>query len=119
MRFKLDENLPVTAAILLTELGHDAMTVIDQSLSGVADRNLLDICDHEARALITLDLDFSDIRTYPPHEHAGIVVLRPRSQDKDHLLKMLQRITPFFESEILKGRLWIIDDQKMRIRGGS
>lgn len=117
MRFKLDENLPVAGSKVLAELGHDTMTVIDQSLSGEADQSLLTICDLESRTLITLDLDFSDIRTYPPNEHAGIVVLRPRSQDKDHLIKMLQRIAPFFDFEILKGRLWIVDDNKIRIRG--
>jgi hypothetical protein len=34
MKFKVDENLPVEAAVLLREAGHDAATVHDQNLRG-------------------------------------------------------------------------------------
>jgi hypothetical protein len=30
MRFKLDENMPLGAAELLTQTGHDALTIHDQ-----------------------------------------------------------------------------------------
>jgi hypothetical protein len=33
---------------------------------------------------VTLDLDFANIRAYPPGKHAGIVVLRLKHQDKIH-----------------------------------
>jgi predicted nuclease of predicted toxin-antitoxin system len=33
-------------------------------------------CTHEGRILLTLDLDFSDIRAYLPEEFPGILVLR-------------------------------------------
>ena len=62
MPFKVDENLPVELAELLSYLGHDAKTVNDQRLQGVNDRVLLERCDNEKRTLVTLDIDFSDIR---------------------------------------------------------
>jgi uncharacterized protein DUF5615 len=34
MKFKIDENLPIEAAALLREAGHDALTVHDQNLRG-------------------------------------------------------------------------------------
>jgi hypothetical protein len=34
VRFKTDENLPIEAATLLRQHGHDALTVSDQSLAG-------------------------------------------------------------------------------------
>ena len=37
-------------------------------------------CRTEGRILITLDLDFSDIRAYPPGTYPGIWVLRPPKQ---------------------------------------
>jgi predicted nuclease of predicted toxin-antitoxin system len=66
MKFKLDENLPIEASIMLREAGHDSLTVLDQKMGGKTDNEIIQICSQEHRALITLDLDFADIKTYPP-----------------------------------------------------
>jgi predicted nuclease of predicted toxin-antitoxin system len=60
MKFKIDENLPVEAAVLLREAGHDALTVHEEGLRGALDPKLREACAAEARAPITFDLDFSD-----------------------------------------------------------
>ncbi len=78
MKFKLDENLPVEVAALFREAGHDALTILDQQMGGQADDKIIRICKKERSALITLDLDFSDIKSYPPSEHYGIFVLRTK-----------------------------------------
>lgn len=117
MKFKLDENLPIDGATLLSDLGHDAMTVIDQSLSGESDDRLIKICTSEDRVLITLDLDFADIRNYPPNNYSGIIVLRPQSQSKPHVLSLLLSIASLLVPEDLRKRLWIVDEHKVRIRG--
>ena len=69
MRFKIDENLPVEAADLLQAAGHEATTIHDEHLVGQPDPNVAQVCRDECRALVTLDLDFSDIRTYPSMRH--------------------------------------------------
>ena len=84
MRFKVDENLPVELADLLREASHDAATVLEQQLAGAMDADVASVCQHEARALITLDTDFADIRAYPPEKYAGLIVLRLRRQDKPY-----------------------------------
>ena len=66
MRFKIDENLPVEVADLLRANMHDAMTIFDKHMIGELDPKVASVCKSEERAIITLDLDFSDIRTYPP-----------------------------------------------------
>ena len=65
VRFKLDENFPKDAGALLRDAGHDVETVLDERLGGNPDAKVLDACQTENRVLITLDLDFSDIRLYP------------------------------------------------------
>ena len=74
MLFKVDENLPEEIAGLLAGFGHEAKTVNDQLLQGAEDSVLIEECDRENRIIITLDTDFSDIRTYPPWEHEGIII---------------------------------------------
>jgi predicted nuclease of predicted toxin-antitoxin system len=115
--FKADENLPIEIAALLRSMGHDALTVVEQKLQGEADPRIIDICRQEERILLTLDLDFADVRTYPPQQCPGIIVLRVRYQDKPHLIAVLQRILPLFEKEQVAQRLWIVDESQVRIRG--
>ena len=76
MQFKLDENLGTRGLKELREAGYDVMTVREQQLCGHPDSQVIDICTAEKRCLITLDTDFADTLTYPPENHAGIVLLR-------------------------------------------
>ena len=66
LKFKLDENLPAETVDLLAQAGFDAATVHGQRLTGEADQKIASACQLEQRVLITLDLDFGDIRAYPP-----------------------------------------------------
>ena len=80
MKFKLDENLPVSSAAILTSGGHDVDTVADEGLIGVPDRDVVAAATAAGRILISLDRGLGDIRAYPPGSHAGIVVLRLTDQ---------------------------------------
>jgi predicted nuclease of predicted toxin-antitoxin system len=117
LKFKVDENLPTEAAELLAEAGHDAVTVKDQHMAGQPDANVAAVCRREERVVVTLDLDFADIRAYPPADYAGIVVLRLTLLDKFHVLSVLQRLLPVLEREPLAGKLWIVEETSVRIRG--
>jgi len=116
MKFKVDENLPVEAADLLREAGYDAMTVVEEHLSGRTDPDLASICQQENRALVTLDTDFADIRTYPPRQFHGLIVLRLRRQDKPHVLEILSRLMGLFSTEQLARHLWIVEEDRVRVR---
>jgi len=120
MRFKVDENLPIDVAELLRGNGHDAMTIFDQQMVGEPDPQVASVCNAEERALVTLDLDFSDIRTYPPRAYPGIIILRPRTQLKPDVLALLDKLLPLLiGGEPLAGNLWIVQENGIRIREGS
>jgi predicted nuclease of predicted toxin-antitoxin system len=119
MRFKIDENLPPEAAVLLRDNGHDADTVLDEALGGSPDPTVAATCKAEQRILVTLDLDFADILQYPPLDYPGIIVLRPARQDRDTVMAIIPRILELLRTEIIAKRLWIMDDTKTRIRGES
>jgi predicted nuclease of predicted toxin-antitoxin system len=116
MRFKIDENLPVALAEMLIHEGHDAFTVNQQRMQGSKDDDLILVCKKEKRALITLDTDFSDIRRYPPKEYYGIIVLRSVNQSKVNMLYLIGKVFPKLKTEKVIGELWIVEDDKIRIR---
>lgn len=116
MRFKIDENLPIEVAELLRQDGYDAATVWEQELGGCHDPEIAAVCRRERRALITLDKDFADIRTYPPGEYDGLIVLRTIHQDKTNVLALIARLLPMLKHQVLMRRLWIVDEQQVRIR---
>lgn len=116
MKFKVDENLPIEVTDLLQKAGHDALSVVDQNLGGKADKIISRVCQEESRVIVTLDLDFADIRSYPPSEFAGIVVLRLKNQDKFAVTAVVEDLLKVLENESLEKRLWIVDEQRIRIR---
>lgn len=115
-RFKLDENLPAELADLLRAAGHEVATAREQGLGGEPDTRVAEVCRSERRVLLTLDLDFGDIRSYPPARYAGLIVLRPARQDKPSVLRVVERILPLLEAEPPAGHLWVVDEQSARIR---
>jgi len=72
--------MPLALAELLRFHGHDCSTVSEEHLSGVEDSVVVEKATKEDRLLMTFDLDFGDIRSYPIEKHAGVVVFRLRSQ---------------------------------------
>lgn len=117
MKFKIDENLPVEAAELLRQAGHDAITVPEQHLGGCADSDVALVCQQERRILVTLDMDFADIRAYPPRQYPGLLVLRLKRQDKPQVLETLRRLVQVLPREPLERHLWIVEEERIRIRG--
>lgn len=116
MKFKIDENLPSEFAAILHGAGFEADTVADEKLSGAADALLAQHVRTSHRVLITLDMDFANIHSYPPVSHAGIVVLRPRSQDKMTLLSLLQILIPALLKSSPDHQLWIVEEDRIRYR---
>jgi predicted nuclease of predicted toxin-antitoxin system len=115
IRAKVDENLPEEFAAALRRAGHDACSVREQNMGGSPDADLAATCLREGRALFTLDLDFAGIRAYPPADYSGLVVLRVRSQARAHVLEVLQSLLSVLPDETLPGRLWIVEDGRVRI----
>jgi hypothetical protein len=54
----------------------------DENLVGCDDEGIAARVRREIRVLLTLDLDFANIRAYPPDQYSGVIVPRLKSQDK-------------------------------------
>ncbi|MDE0449112.1 MAG: DUF5615 family PIN-like protein [Spirochaetaceae bacterium] len=116
VKIKIDENLPGTTAEVLRAAGHNVTTAIEEGLGGAGDPRLAAVCQAEGRAIVTLDRGLGDIRAYPPPEYHGIVVLRPRNQDIDTIVALTRRLISLLKTLSLAESLWIVDEQRVRIR---
>jgi len=105
MKFKVDENLPVEVAFLFRDAGFEADTVYDEKIGGEADALIFDRCKQERMVLITLDLDFSDIRNYSPHTHQGIIVLKLKNQSKSKIIQHIKKVISIIKHEKVQGCL--------------
>ena len=66
--------------------------------------------------LVTLDLDFSDLRAYPIGTHCGIVVLRPLDDSRAATHATLTTLLSAGELDGLRGALAIVTHDLIRIR---
>jgi len=117
LRLKLDENLPNEAVSRAQARGADVETVRQESLGGAIDAQVLAVCQHEQSVLVTLDLDFADIRFYRPGLGPGAIVLRPQRQSILAILAILDQALVFAESQNPVGQLWVVEPGQVRVRG--
>jgi predicted nuclease of predicted toxin-antitoxin system len=116
MKFLVDENLPAEVAALLRGDGHDAVTVNELKLGSAGDATLAEVANAEVRAIITLDVDFGNTQLYPPADFEGLVVIRLGQQGKSRVQEVVRALLPLLKTEVLKGKLWVVEDDRIRIR---
>ena len=116
MRFKVDENLPAEVVAELRAAGHDAEHVLDEGLGGSPDPPILARAKSEGRALLTMDKGIADIRTYPPDQYAGLVLLRPRSCGRRALAKLVRDNVHEIARPDVSGHLIVVTDAGIRRR---
>ncbi|BBJ27757.1 DUF5615 family PIN-like protein [Athalassotoga saccharophila] len=116
LKFKFDENIPIKGIELFKNAGIDTLSVFDENLQGCSDEVISKICNKEKRILVTLDLDFSDIRQYQPGTHPGIIILRMNKQTIDRIILVLKKLLKVIEKEDPSQKIWIVDTKKIRSR---
>ncbi|PWU01674.1 MAG: hypothetical protein C5B51_22285 [Terriglobia bacterium] len=117
MKFLLDENLSELHAKTLRSMGHDVVSVVELGLSGADDLDVRDAAIEQARILVTLDADFANILRYPPANTPGVVRLRLHPAVEEAIDTMLRYAIPRLAGINLSGKLAVVDERKIRIRG--
>jgi predicted nuclease of predicted toxin-antitoxin system len=116
VKLKLDENLPHDLASDLAGRGHDVHTVHDEQLAGHSDPVVVRAAAGEGRMVLTLDRGVGNLRHYPPGSHAGVVVLRPTSQDPTTVIELVDRFLTTYALDDLVGCTTIVEPDRIRIR---
>jgi predicted nuclease of predicted toxin-antitoxin system len=113
---KLDEHLGKAHLQLLRASGYDVDTVLGEGLSGCADDLLWSTVVANGRFLVTLDLDFSDVRRFQPGTHPGILLVRAGSTSSSAVLEIIGRVLADRPLEDLRGCLAVADERATRVR---
>lgn len=116
MKLKLDESLPRRLTEPLRSLGHDVSTATDENLLGEPDEVIAAAALHEQRILLSFDLGFADIRTYPPGAHPGIVVFRLAIPSFQIIEKLVTDFVRRSDLEALKGCTVMVEPGRVRVR---
>ena len=116
MKLKLDESLGRRGRQMIAAAGHDVASVADQGLEGSLDGDLLEYCPAEGRCLVTLDLEFANPLVFLPSRYPGIAVLRiPQKASATDLLMLIETLMEALKSEVLIGKLWIVEIGRIRV----
>ena len=116
MRLKLDENLSRHLKPALIALGHDLTTAADEGLLGQPDAAIAGAAKRERRILLTLDVQFANLRKYAPGSHPGIILFRPRSYGPLAVNRFVEKFVREADWDALKGCLAVVDPLRLRIR---
>jgi predicted nuclease of predicted toxin-antitoxin system len=69
------------------------------------------------RILVTLDADFGNIVRYPPQRTPGIIWLRLHPPTEAKIKQALDRCLAKLGEQDLAGKLVVVDEDKIRVRG--
>ena len=116
MLFLVDANLPRKAAEMIRRRGHEAVDVRDTALGGAPDEDIARYAREQKMCVLTRDLGFADVRSYPPEDFGGLVVLRlPRTATAGTILRLLgSLLEQAHVVERLPGRLAIVEFGRVR-----
>lgn len=120
MRFLIDANLPRSIVDEIVSAGYEAIHVRDIGLRDASDEVIAAHARREEMVIMSRDTDFGDVRSYPPRDYAGIVVLHlPETAVVTTIVTLVrQLITNTEVVEQLPGQLAIVECGRVRLRDG-
>jgi predicted nuclease of predicted toxin-antitoxin system len=80
------------------------------------DADVWSAAQNEQRFLLTQDLDFSNVTSFVPGTHAGILVLRLRVPGRLALVQSTTRVFAAEDVESWSGCFVVLTERKLRIR---
>lgn len=116
VKFLADEcTFDLTVKFLRNE-GWDVTTVREIGLRGAKDSEVLNKAQEMRAVLVTRDMDFGDIRRFPPSGYCGIVVLKMTHRTSDEVHAVLRKMLREVKEDEFSGALFVVDRNKWRKR---
>jgi predicted nuclease of predicted toxin-antitoxin system len=115
-RLPLDQGLPHSSAILLTEAGWDVIHVADIGMSRAEDGEILRRARDELRVCVTLDADFHALLMTGGERGPSVIRIRKEGLDAAALAALLLSIWGGIEDALEGGAMVTVTDRSVRVR---
>jgi predicted nuclease of predicted toxin-antitoxin system len=116
MRLLADMHISPATVQHLIQLGHDVVRVSAVMANNAADREIVDWAVAHDRAVLTQDLDFSDIIALSGAQRPSLITLRLSDSRVRNVNRVLTTVLVQLESEINSGIVATVEDNRVRIR---
>jgi predicted nuclease of predicted toxin-antitoxin system len=115
--FLVDEDMPRSTAVVLRQAGYAAADVRDVGLRGHGDDEIFAQAQARGAVLVTGDKGFTNVLSFPPGTHAGLIVVRvPNELPTPEVNRQVLRALAELEGEDVRGLLIIVEVGRTRIR---
>jgi predicted nuclease of predicted toxin-antitoxin system len=88
-----------------------------EGLGGASDERLRAAAIATGRVLVTLDADFGNLTRFSPAQTPGVIWLRLSPPTESTIAEALDRVINALSSMDITGKLAVVDEDKIRIRG--
>jgi predicted nuclease of predicted toxin-antitoxin system len=115
-RLLLDQGLPRSTAILLSQVGWDVIHVSEIGMSRADDVDILRRARAETRICVTLDADFHTLLATSAERGPSVIRIRKEGLDATALAALLQGIWAGIEDALRGGAMVTVTDRSVRVR---
>ena len=116
MKIKLDENISRRLKPHVQQEGYDISTTEEEGMLGKSDIVVGAAAKAEGMMLFTLDIEFADLRKFPPGTHPGIILFRPQSMGPLATNRFIVNFVKETDMTALSGCTVVVDPTRVRIR---
>ncbi|HAF70510.1 MAG: DUF5615 family PIN-like protein [Clostridia bacterium] len=116
VKFLADECVFDLTVRFLRDEGWDVTTVTELGLRGVNDAQVMGKAQEMKAVLITRDMDFADIRKFPPSAYGGVIVLKMSYRTSVQVHAVLRKMLQEVKEDEFVGALFIVNHNKWRKR---
>lgn len=116
MRLLADLHIAPRTAAFLRSLGHDVVRVNEILPPTASDEQIIATAIHEGRAVLTQDLDFTDLVALSGQTVPSVITLRLSSSRIEHVNDVLEKLLPTLEEDVVRGVLVSVQEAKVRRR---
>lgn len=116
MRLLLDHGLPRRAAADLRALGWDVVHSAEFTPAMATDADVVAAAQREARAVVTLDHDFSRLLAVTGASGPSVICCRAQDLNRARTVELMTSLRPIVESHLARGVIVSVDPRGVRIR---
>ncbi len=116
MRFLIDMPLSPALVSWLSDRGHDAAHAVDLGLSRATDREIMERAKHEARTIITADLDYPRLLAVGGESEPSLILFRNGNWSEANVRIQLGEVLAALSEADIANSIIVVDRDRVRRR---